>query len=453
MNTSAPMRRLPIPNMFRLIHALTVVALLGSGSAAHALTAAEVFAKARSAVYLIIVTSDEPGVVDVVAQGSAVLIAPGRFVTNCHVLERGKHFVVSRREDKIVERVQLVNFERGKDLCELDLMQPKPGFDHPVTFAPTDSWQIGAPVFAIGSPRGMELSLSTGVISGVRDVRGMKLIQTTAPFSAGSSGGGLFDEQARLVGITTLIAKDSQNLNFAVPAQYIASAGVAAAELFRQRNGISPGATPEIAFERQERLRREEQDIIDARKKQLAQPRTANQEKTNVPVPGPAAPAVAAPRKPLATRLALYEQMGDPALPAKTHEQLAKQGSLAGLDDDGTIRKVYEALIRKHITEQLRWREGGDYVAEFQVQLRRNGEIMFVLPLRPSGDEQFDQEARRAIGAASPLPVPRDNEVFAQMSTLSIAVQAPAPVRPAARKPAPPQPAPLKPAPPKKKPK
>jgi hypothetical protein len=46
---------------------------------------------------MVIVASDEPGVVDVVAQGSAVPIAPGRFVTNCHVLERGKNFVASRR--------------------------------------------------------------------------------------------------------------------------------------------------------------------------------------------------------------------------------------------------------------------------------------------------------------------------------------------------------------------
>jgi hypothetical protein len=88
----------------------------------------------------------------VIAQGSAVLIAPGRFVTNCHVLEGGKHFVISRREDKVIERALLVNYERGRDLCELDLAQPKPGFDKPVEIAPADSLHIGDAVFAIGSP-------------------------------------------------------------------------------------------------------------------------------------------------------------------------------------------------------------------------------------------------------------------------------------------------------------
>src|SRR5690242_820190 len=120
--------------------AMVLAALsLAFAPGAHAMSATEVFAKNRDAIYLLIVTGEEPGVVDVIAQGSAVLIAPGRFVTNCHVLQRGKHFVISRREDRIVERVRLINSGKGKDLCELDLMQPRPGFDHPVDIAPADS--------------------------------------------------------------------------------------------------------------------------------------------------------------------------------------------------------------------------------------------------------------------------------------------------------------------------
>ena len=82
-------------------------ALIAVSPAAQALSASEVFARTRHAIYLVIVTGDEPGVVDVVAQGSAVLIAPGRFVTNCHVLERGKLRHLSR-EDKII----------GRDYCD-----------------------------------------------------------------------------------------------------------------------------------------------------------------------------------------------------------------------------------------------------------------------------------------------------------------------------------------------
>ena len=430
--------------MRRLLCSMALATAFAAVSpAVQALTASEVFAKTHHAIYLVIVTGDEPGVVDVVAQGSAVLIAPGRFVTNCHVLERGKQFVVSRREDKIIERVLLVNFEKGRDLCELDLAQMKPGFDRPVAIAPADSLHIGETVFAIGSPRGMELTISNGIVSGFREANGgMKLVQTTAPFSPGSSGGGLFDDQGRLVGITTLIAKDSQNLNFAVSAQYIPSAGISPAELLRQRTGTTMtnnAATQEIAFERQERLRRQEQDTMAARKKQLEEPVPPAPAKPATPGSASDAPQSAAARKPIAARLAPYQSIGDSNLPARVYDQMAKKGQLAGLDDNAAIRKVYEALIRQRVAEQLRWNEGGGFVAEFQIQLRRSGEVMFVIPAAASGTERFDQEAQRAIGAASPLPVPQDNDAFAKMSELTITVQAPvrvtsAPPVPAAKR-------------------
>ena len=437
--------------MRRLCSLLVLAAaFLAVSPAARALSASEVFAKTHHAIYLVIVTGDEPGVVDVVAQGSAVLIAPGRFVTNCHVLERGKNFVISRREDKVIERATVVNFERGKDLCELDLAQMKSGFDKPVEIAPRDSLRIGETVFAIGSPRGMELTISNGIASGFREMKnGTKMVQTTAPFSPGSSGGGLFDDQGRLVGITTLIAKDSQNLNFAVSAQYIPSAGISAEELLKQRTGTAKTgnvATQEIAFERQERLRRQEQDIISARKKQLEEPLPPMQDKSAGPQGATAEAKTAAARKPIASRLAPYQSLADSNLPARTYEQMAKKGLLAGLDDTAAILKVYEALIRQDVARQVRWNEGGNYVAEFQIQLRRSGDVMFVIPATPSGIERFDQEAQRAIGAASPLPVPQDNEAFAKMSEITIAVHAPARATPT-----PPMPLPASPGPATKK--
>ena len=94
---------------------------------------------------------------------------------------------------------------------------------------------------------------------------------------------------------------------------------------------------------------------------------------------------------------------------------MARKGQFAGLDDDAAIRKVYETLIRQNVAEQLKWNEGENYVCEFQIQLRRTGEVMFVIPARSSGVERFDQEAQRAIGAASTLPVPGDDEAFAQI--------------------------------------
>jgi hypothetical protein len=76
---------------------------------------------------------------------------------------------------------------------------------------------VGESVFAIGAPLGLEHSISQGIISSIRSSQhGTTLIQFTAPISPGNSGGGLFDDRARLLGITTFKLKGGENLNFAI---------------------------------------------------------------------------------------------------------------------------------------------------------------------------------------------------------------------------------------------
>jgi hypothetical protein len=67
----------------------------------------------------------------------------------------------------------------------------------------------------------LELSLSAGLVSQLRGAEGAPLVQTTAPIAPGSSGGGLFDERGRLVGLTTFQRERGQNVNFALPAEWV----------------------------------------------------------------------------------------------------------------------------------------------------------------------------------------------------------------------------------------
>lgn len=78
---------------------------------------------------------------------------------------------------------------------------------------------VGEKVYTVGTPIGLEQTLGEGIISGFRKYKGQKLIQTSAPISSGSSGGGLFDSHGNLIGITTFLLKDTQNLNFAIAAE------------------------------------------------------------------------------------------------------------------------------------------------------------------------------------------------------------------------------------------
>ncbi|MDP3250793.1 MAG: serine protease [Hydrogenophaga sp.] len=153
------------------------------------------------------------------AKGSAVVIGAGSLITNCHVLTRAKRVTVSR--ENVTYGATLEHPDTERDLCQLKVAN----FNAPaVTMAPAESLRVGSRVYAIGNPRGLETTISDGLLSGIRrsDTNDFTALQITVPISAGSSGGGLFDAQGRLIGITTFYIKEGQNLNFALPATWIA---------------------------------------------------------------------------------------------------------------------------------------------------------------------------------------------------------------------------------------
>lgn len=180
------------------------------------------------------------------AQGSAVVIGPGRLVTNCHVLAKAKSFIVRRENVAFGGTLEFADVER--DLCQIQVRN----FSAPaVEVGVTSELKVGQRVYAVGNPRGLELTFSDGLISGLRrsdDSQSIERIQTTAPISPGSSGGGLFDGLGRLIGITTATRRDSQNLNFAMPGDWIREVPERArAALERHRATdvrADPGVTP-----------------------------------------------------------------------------------------------------------------------------------------------------------------------------------------------------------------
>ena len=129
--------------------------------------------------------------------GSGVIIAPGQIVTNCHVIE-GADLIYVRREK--FSSVALLRFEDpDRDLCQISAVN-KSGFDKAITAVVSVSeLRVGQRVYAIGAPQGLDLTLSDGLISSLRSIDEVgTIIQTNAPISQGSSGGGLFDTNGRL---------------------------------------------------------------------------------------------------------------------------------------------------------------------------------------------------------------------------------------------------------------
>lgn len=194
-------------------------ASLAPGPAA-ALTPAEVFARVSASVWRV-QTFDADGLP--LGQGSGVVVGLGQVVTNCHVLANA-HRVVVRRESAggPVHAAQLAMWDVHRDLCQLQA----PGLTAPaVDRMPSGQVAVGQPAYAIGHPRGLELTMSAGLVSSLRrnDAQQLVLVQTSAAISGGSSGGGLFNERGELIGLTTIasVTGDAQNLNFAIPADWI----------------------------------------------------------------------------------------------------------------------------------------------------------------------------------------------------------------------------------------
>ena len=88
-----------------------------------------------------------------------------------------------------------------------------------MTTGDSDAAQIGEAVVAIGSPLGLQNTVSTGIISARRD----GYLQTTAPISHGSSGGALFNMTGQVIGITSAGMEEGANLGFAIPINEVKS--------------------------------------------------------------------------------------------------------------------------------------------------------------------------------------------------------------------------------------
>ena len=114
-----------------------------------------------------------------------------------------------------------------RDLCILFVDELSiPPAARPVPLGAARNISIGEEVYAIGAPHGLELSLSRGIISQLRGEAGKRaapIIQTDAAISPGSSGGGLFDQDGKLIGVTTFKASGfrTEGLSFAVPVEWV----------------------------------------------------------------------------------------------------------------------------------------------------------------------------------------------------------------------------------------
>lgn len=181
------------------------------------LATAEIVKKTSPAVVLI-KGSGERGS----SLASGFLVSPdGKIATNLHAIRDLKSAGVQLASGDIFDSFTVLAFDERKDLAIIQIA----GFDLPVTeLGNSNEVQQGEPILVIGSPKGLTGTVTTGVVSAIRDDpagRGFKLIQTDAAINPGNSGGPLVNSRGQVIGVVVAKLKESENLNFAIPVNYV----------------------------------------------------------------------------------------------------------------------------------------------------------------------------------------------------------------------------------------
>ena len=178
-----------------------------------------------SVVSINVTTSDGEGV------GSGVVLdTDGNIVTNYHVIEGAQSISVSTGDASYDATV--VGSDESSDLAVIKIDAGDAALT-PIEVGDSSTLQVGDWVMSLGSPFGLEQSVSTGIVSSLyrstmlQNTSGntiyTNLIQTDATINPGNSGGALVDDEGKLVGINSLIESysgSSSGVGFAIPGNY-----------------------------------------------------------------------------------------------------------------------------------------------------------------------------------------------------------------------------------------
>jgi len=157
-------------------------------------------------------------------QGSGfILDKAGHVLTNFHVIADANRIEV-KTSDKRTYKATIVGQDRTHDLALLQINAPNL---QPVTLADSSDLAVGQKVYAIGNPFGLNGTMTRGIISSIRSIKGPEgspiedAIQTDAAINPGNSGGPLLNSRGEVIGINTLIAtggaEQSSGIGFAIP--------------------------------------------------------------------------------------------------------------------------------------------------------------------------------------------------------------------------------------------
>ncbi|MBI3418052.1 MAG: trypsin-like peptidase domain-containing protein [Verrucomicrobia bacterium] len=157
-----------------------------------------------------------------------ILNEEGYLITNFHVIESETQISVevyqhhgAQLERNSFKQVRIVAMNKFADLALLKIEDAATKFAR-VLLGDADALSVGERVFAIGSPLGLERTVTEGILSTkTREIQGALYLQTTAQINPGNSGGPLFNLRGEVVGVTNMKLTFGEGLGFAIPVEIV----------------------------------------------------------------------------------------------------------------------------------------------------------------------------------------------------------------------------------------
>jgi len=155
----------------------------------------------------------------------------GYLITNFHVIEGETEISVEVYQQKngqldreTYKQVKIIAINKFHDLALLQIEDKGAPKFKPVTLGSSDALNVGDGVFAIGSPLGLERTVTQGILSTkTRQMEGELYLQTSAQINPGNSGGPLFNLAGEVVGVTNMKITFGEGLGFAIPVELVKS--------------------------------------------------------------------------------------------------------------------------------------------------------------------------------------------------------------------------------------
>ena len=194
-----------------------LILLLCGISVTNAQTPQQIAKKALAATVLLTM-EDANG--KLLGLGSGFFVEANLIATNFHVIEgatRGTAKFVGQEIEYNIEGVTAID-----ETQDLVILQVAAAGAQPLSLGDSDTVEVGDVVYVAGNPKGyFEGTFSNGIISAVRGNSAHKRLQMTAPISSGSSGGPVLNGSGEAIGVSFATFRDGQNLNFAIPSNYL----------------------------------------------------------------------------------------------------------------------------------------------------------------------------------------------------------------------------------------